>query len=109
MLLPMNPPRGLIVINSMSNALSGLVTSTQKLKNSANNLAHLKDLGLEINKVTVGDKPESRPDVHSTETSKVNTSKEMVNQIIARAAFTANVEVTVIADETIGTILDIKS
>ena len=72
-------------------------------------MANLKDLGLGINKVTVGDKPESRPDVDSTETSKVNISKEMVNQIAAHAAFTANAELTVIADETIGTILDIKS
>ena len=97
------------MINSMFNALSGLVVSAQKLQNSANNLANLKDLGLGINKATVGDKPESRPDVDSTETSKVNISKEMVNQMAAQAAFTANAELTVIADETIGTILDIKS
>ena len=97
------------MINSMFNALSGLVVSAQKLQNSANNLANLKDLGLGINKVTVGDKPESRPDVYSTETSKVNISKEMVNQMAAQAAFTANAELTVIADETIGTILDIQS
>jgi len=37
------------VINSMFNALSGLVASAQKLQNSANNLANLKDLGLGIN------------------------------------------------------------
>ena len=97
------------MINSMFNALSGLVASTQKLQNSANNLANLKDLDLGINKVTVGGKPESLPDVDSRETSKVNISKEMVNQIAAHAAFTANVGHTVIADETIGTILDIKS
>ena len=97
------------MINSMFNALSGLVVSAQKLQNSANNLANLKDLGLGINKVIVGDKPESLPDVDSTATSKVNISKEMVNQITAQAAFTANAELTVIADETIGTILDIKS
>ena len=97
------------MINSMFNALSGLVVSAQKLQNSANNLANLKDLCLGINKVTVGDKPESLPDVDSTETSKVNISKEMVNQITAQAVFTANAELTVIADETIGTILDIKS
>ena len=97
------------MINSMFNALSGLVVSAQKLQNSANNLANLKDLGLGINKVLVGDKPESLPDVDSTATSKVNISKEMVNQITAQAAFTANAELTVIADETIGTILDIKS
>ena len=97
------------MINGMFNALSGLVASSQKLQNSANNLANLKGLGLGINNVTVGDKPESLPDVDSTETPKANISKEMVNQIAAQAAFTANAELTVAADETIGTILDIKS
>jgi len=97
------------VVNSMFNALSGLVASSQKLQNSANNLANLKDFAPGINKVTVGDKPESRPDVDSTETSQVNISKEMVNQMAAQAAFTANADLTVIADETTGTILDIKS
>ena len=97
------------MIRSMFNALSGLVAAAKKLQNSANNLANLKELGLGINKVAVGDKPESLPDVDSTETSKVNISKEMVKQITAQAAFTANAELTVIADETIGTILDIKS
>ena len=97
------------MVNSMFNALSGLLVSAQKLQNSANNLANLKDLGLGINKVIVGDKPESLPDVDSTETPKANISKEMVNQIATQAVFTANAELTVIADETIGTILDIKS
>ena len=97
------------MINSMFNALSGLVAAAQKLQNSANNLANLKDLGLGINKITVGDKLESLPDVDSTETPKANISKEMVNQIATHAAFTANGELTVIADETIGTILDINS
>ena len=95
--------------NSMFNALSGLLVSAQKLQNSANNLANLKDFAPRINKVTVGDKPESLPDVDSTETPKANISKEMVNQIAAQAAFTANAELTVMADETIGTILDIQS
>ena len=97
------------MISNMFNALSGLVVSAQRLQNSANSLANLKDLDLGINKVKVGDKLESLPDVDSTETSKVNISKEMVNQITARAVFTANTELTMIADETIGTILDIKS
>ena len=97
------------MINSMFNALSGLVASAQKLQNSANNLANLKDLGLGINKITVGDQPESRPDVDSTETSQVNISKEMVNQMAAQAAFTVNADLTMIDDETTGTILDIRS
>jgi flagellar hook protein FlgE len=93
----------------MLNALSGLVASTQELQNSGNNLANLRDPALGINRVTVGDKLESRPDVDSTETSKVNISKEMVNQMAAQAAFTANAKLIVKADETIGTILDIQS
>jgi len=97
------------LINSMFNALSGLVASAQKLQNSANNLANLKDLGLGINKATAGNKPENRLDVSATELSKVNISTEIVNQMAAQAAFTANAELAVIADETIGTILDIKS
>ena len=63
------------MINSIFNGLSGLVTSAQKLQNSANNLANLKNFSPGINKVTVGDKPESRPDVDSTETPKINISK----------------------------------
>ena len=97
------------MINSMFNALSGLVASAQKLQNSANNLANLKDFAPGINMVTVGDQPESRPDVDSAETSKVHISKEMVNQMVAQAAFTANAEFRVIADETIGITLDIQS
>jgi len=97
------------LINSMFNALSGLVASAQKLQNSANNLANLKDHGLGINKATAGNKPGSRLDVNATELSKVNISTEIVNQMAAQAAFTANAELAVIADETIGTILDIKS
>ena len=97
------------MINSMFNALSGLVVSAQKLQNSANNLANLKDLGLGINKVTVGNKLGSLTDVGSTETLKVKISKEMVNQMTAQAEFTANAKVITIADETIGTILDVKS
>ena len=97
------------MIKSMFNALSGLVVSAQRMQNSANNLANLKNLGLGTNKITVGDQPANRPDFDSTEISKANTSKEMVNQIAAQAAFTANAELTVIADETTGTILDIKS
>ena len=97
------------MINRVFNALSGLVASAQKLQNSANNLVNLNDLGPGINKVTGGDQLESRPDVGSTETSKVKISKKMVNQIAAQAAFTANAEVTVAADEIIGTVLDIKS
>ena len=93
----------------MFNALSGLVASAQKLQNSANNLANLKDLGLGINKATAGNKPERRLDVNATELSKVNISTEIVNQMAAQAAFTANAELAVIANETIGTILDIKS
>ena len=97
------------MINSMFNALSGLVASAQKLQNSANNLANLKDLGLGINKATAGNKSESRLGVNATELSKVNISTEIVNQMAAQAAFTANAELAVIANETIGTILDIKS
>ena len=92
------------MINGMFNALSGMLASAQKLQNSANNL-----VGLGRNKVVVGDNLERRLDVDSTQASKVDISKEMVDQTTVQAEFTANAKIIAVADETIGTILDVKS
>ena len=92
------------MINGMFNMLSGMLASAQKLQNSANNL-----VGLGRNKVAVGGNPERRLDVDSTQASKVDISKEMVDQMTAQAEFTANAKIIAVADETIGTILDVKS
>ena len=92
------------MINGMFNALSGMLASAQKLQNSANNL-----VGLGRNKVAVGDNPERKQYVSSTQVSKVDIAKEMVNQMTAQAEFTANAKVIAVVDQTIGTILDVKS
>ena len=89
----------------MFNALSGMVSSTQKLQNSASNL-----VSLGRDKVAVVDNPGFRSDLNSTKASKkVDISKEMVNQVTAQAEFKANTKVILTADETIGKILNIKS
>ena len=93
------------MINAMFNALSGMVSSAQKLQNSASNL-----VSLGRDKVTVVDNLGLRSDLNSTKASKrVDISKEMVYQITAQAEFKANTKVVLTADETIGTILNIKS
>ena len=93
------------MINAMFNALSGMVSSTQKLRNSASNL-----VSLGRDKVTVVDNPRFRYSLNSTKASKkVDISKEMVNQVTAQAEFKANAKVILTADETIRTILNIKS
>ena len=92
------------MINGMFNALSGMLASAQKLQTSANNL-----VGLGRSKVAVGNNPEIRLGVDSTQASKVDISKEMVDQMTAQAEFTANAKIIAVADETIGTILDVKS
>ena len=92
------------MINGMFSVLSGMLASAQKLQTSANNL-----VGLGRNKVAVGDNLERRLDVDSTQTSKADISKEMVNQMTAQAEFTVNAKVVAVADETIGTMLDVKS
>ena len=92
------------MINSIFNALSGVLASAQKLQTSANNL-----VGLGRNKVVVGDNPERRQDVDITQALEADISKEMVDQMTAKAEFTANAKVIAVADETIGTILDVKS
>jgi flagellar hook protein FlgE len=91
-------------MNSMYNALSGMLDSAKKLQNSANNI-----VSQGRNKVADGDNRKIRSDINLTEDTNVNISKEMVNQIIAKSEFKANVKVVEIADENIGTILDIKS
>ena len=88
----------------MYNALSGMLDSAKKLQNSANNL-----VSQGRKKVADGDNREIRPDINLTVDKNVNISKEMVNQIIAKTGFKANVKVVQIANENIGTILDIKS
>ena len=91
-------------MNSMYNALSGMLDSAKKLQNSANNI-----VSQGRNKVADGDNREIGPDINLTEDANVNISKEMVNQLIAKSEFKANVKVVERADENIGTILDIKS
>jgi len=91
-------------MNSMYNALSGMLDSAKKLQNSANNI-----VSQGRNKVADGDNRKIRSDINLTEDTNVNISKEMVNQIIAKSEFKANVKIVEIADENIGTILDIKS
>ena len=81
-----------------------MLASAQKLQTSANNL-----VGLGRNKVAVGDNPERRLDVDSSQASKVDISKEMVNQMTAQAEFSANAKIIAVTDEMIGTTLDVKS
>ena len=81
-----------------------MLDSAKKLQNSANNI-----VSQGRNKVADGDNRKIRSDINLTEDTNVNISKEMVNQIIAKSEFKANVKVVEIADENIGTILDIKS
>jgi len=92
------------VINSIFNALSGMVASAQRLQNSASNL-----ISLGRDKVTVSDYSESRSDLNLTAASKVDISKEVLSQMTSKAEFIANAKVIAVADETIGTILDVKS
>ena len=91
-------------MNGMNNALSGILDSAKKLQNSANNI-----VSRGRNKVADGDNREIRPNINLKEEENVNISKEIVNQIIAKSELKANVKVFKIADENIGTILDIKS
>ena len=93
------------MINAMFNAFSGIISSAQKLQNGANNLV---SLGRE--KVKVIDNPGLGSDLNYTKASKkVDISKEIVNQVTAQTEFKANAKVILTGDETIGTILNIKS
>lgn len=95
------------MINVMFNALSGLKNSAQKLQNSATSLKN--SFGIEKNIDMVGKAKPGKSELIDTNSIYVDISEEVVTQITAKAAFTANTKVVVTADQIIGTTLDIKS
>ena len=88
------------MINGMFNALSGLQHSAQKLQKSATSLQN--SFGFEKNMDMVGKTKLEKSEL-------IDPSEEIVNQITAKATFTANAKVVVTTDQIIGATLDIKS
>lgn len=95
------------MINGMFNALSGLKNSAQKLQKSATNLQSSFEFEKKIN--IVGEAKPEQSELIGTDSISIDISKEVVTQITAKATFTANAKVVAIADQIIGTALDIKS
>jgi len=89
------------VINGVFNAHSGLKNSAQKYQKSATSLQNY--FGFEKNIDMVGKTKLGKSELIDT------NSTELVAQITAKAAFTANTKVVVTAEQIIGTTLDIKS
>ena len=73
------------MLNTNFSALSGLSNASRRLQNSANNIANI------------------------SKGSNVDVTEEIVDQIVSKAAIQANVNVIKTNDETLGTILDIRS
>ena len=73
------------MIDRNFSTLSGLTNASKRLQNSANNIANI------------------------SKGSNVDIIEEIVDQIVSKAAIQANVNVIKTNDETLGTILDIKS
>ena len=95
------------MINGMFNTLSGLKNSAQKLQKSATSLQNF--FGFEKNIDMVGKSKPEKSELIDTNSIYIDISEEVVTQITAKAAFTANAKVIVTADQIIGTTLDIKS
>ena len=73
------------MLDTNFSALSGLSNASRRLQNSANNIANI------------------------SKGSNVDVTEEIVDQIVSKAAIQANVDVIKTNDETLGTILDIRS
>ena len=73
------------MLNTNFSALSGLSNASRRMQNSANNIANISK-GL-----------------------NVDVTEEIMDQIVSKAAIQANVNVIKTNDETLGTILDIRS
>ena len=95
------------MINGIFNALSGLKNSAQILQKSATSLQNSFEFDKNID--MVGRVKLGRSELIDTNSIYVDISEEVVTQITAKAAFTANTKVVVTADQIIGTTLDIKS
>ena len=95
------------MINGMFNALSGWKSSAQKLQKSAISLQ--KSFGFEKNTDMTGKAKPGKSKLIDTNSINIDISEEVVTQITAKAAFTANAKVVVTTDQIIGTTLDIKS
>ena len=95
------------MINGMFNALSGLKNSAQRHQKSAASLQN--SFGFEKNIDMVGKAKPGKSELIDTNSIYIDISEEVVTQITAKAAFTANAKVVVTADQIIGTALDIKS
>ena len=77
-------------------ALTGLNNASKRLQNRANNLANVQTAGFKKGSGFL-------------EGSNVDIAEKMVDKIVAKAAFKANVNVIKTKDEIIGSLLDIKS
>jgi len=73
------------MLDTNFSALSGLSNASRRLQNSANNIANI------------------------SKGSNVDVTEEILDQIVSKAAIQANVNVIKTNDETLGTILDIRS
>jgi flagellar hook protein FlgE len=73
------------MLDTNFSALSGLSNASRRLQNSANNIANI------------------------SKGSSVDVTEEIVDQIVSKASIQANVNVIKTNDETLGTILDIRS
>ena len=73
------------MLDTNFSALSGLSNASRRLQNSANNIANI------------------------SKGSNVDVTEEIEDQIVSKAAIQANVNVIKTNDETLGTILDIRS
>ena len=76
------------MLGPISNAFSGLTNASKRLQNSANNLSNILTSGFKG--------------------SNVDITEEMVDQIVTRATFKANVKVIKAKNEMLGSLIDIK-
>ena len=95
------------MISGMFNALWGLKNSAKTLQKSATSLQN--SFGFEKKIDMVGKAKREKSELIDTNSIYIDISEEVLTQITAKVAFTANIKVIVTADQIIGTTLDIKS
>ena len=103
------------MLGPIFSALSGLKNTSQKLQNSATNVANVNNVFNES--ISSGAPAVGNPGAVGLGTvrsgflegSNVDITEEIVDQIVTKVAFKANINVIKANNEMLGSILDIKS
>jgi len=102
------PVCGVLKVNVLSIAQSGMQSAQMRLNSAANNVANANTPGFRRDEVQAQSQPEGGVEtrVQKADRPGVNLEQEVVEQMSASFAYKANLQVLRTADRTVGSLLN---